>query len=222
MFIFKPLIKTSIMKKLAVPALAFSIVLTACGGGMNEEQLAELNDFEAKLTEAVDEVAEEVEVTSGDDLYSSEDGRFKIMFQGEPKQEEQIVPTVAGNIEMVTFMYEKSITEVYMVAYSDYPSQMVEESSVDEILANSKQGSSGNMGITEFDEEAEIEIDGNPGLFYKGKTGSLHVEYKLYMVSNRLYQLAIIRDGSYSQPERSSEFFDSFQLIAEEAEEAAE
>ena len=205
------------MKKLALPVLAFSIVLSACGGGMSEEELKELENLEAELTEAIDEVAEEAtEEASADDLFYSEDGAFKIMFQGEPKQDEQIVPTVAGDIEMVTFMYEKSITEVYMVAYSDYPSQMVEESSVDEILANSKQGSSGNMGITSFDEEAEIEIDGNKGLFYKGKAGSLHVEYKLYMVSNRLYQLAIIRDGSYSQAERSAEFFDSFELVTGE------
>ncbi|MCB0401918.1 MAG: hypothetical protein KDD41_07530 [Flavobacteriales bacterium] len=205
------------MKKLIVPALVLSVSLFACGGAVQAEEIDALNnDLMSAVEELADEVEEEAEEES--ELYHSEDGRFNINFLGEPTVKSEMVPTVVGNIEMTYFLYEHSVTEAYMVAYSDYPSELVKQSSVAEILAGAKKGSSTNMGITSFDLEEDIEINGNPGLYFKGRTGTIHAEYKLYMVENRLYQVAILRDGGYSLPERSDDFFNSFELIEEAAE----
>ncbi len=197
------------MKKIIIPVLILSLGIVACGGS-NEEAIA------TEITDVVESAEEVILEEPVDDLYHSVDGRFKIKFQGEPKVASDIVPTDAGNIEMASFMYEKSATEAYMVAYSDYPSEMVKKSSVDEMLLGAKNGSSGNLGITKFDLEEKIELDGNKGLYFRGSAGSIYVEYKIYLVANRLYQVAILRDGAYSKPERSDEFFDSFQLVKQE------
>lgn len=199
------------MKKIILPALVLSLSFVACGDIDMEEADALNHD----LLSAVDELAEETTELeeADDDLYYSEDGKFKVKFAGEPKVSSDIVPTDVGDIEMMSFLYEKSITEAYMVAYSDYPTAMVEQSSVKDMLIGAKNGSSGNMGITSFDLDEEVEMDGNPGMYFKGNANSIYAEYKIFLVGSRLYQIAILRDGSYATPERSDEFFNSFKLV---------
>lgn len=145
-------------------------------------------------------------------LYHSKDGRFKIYFQGKPKVASDIVETEVGDIEMVSILYEKSVTEAYMVAYSDYPSALIEATSSKDLLDGAKEGSSTNLGLTKYDLDKDIKIDGYPGVYFKGKVNGIHVEYKIYLVENRLYQVAILRDGSYSSSKNSKSFFNSFEL----------
>lgn len=206
------------MKKRLLLITAVSVGLFACGEANYEEADALNHD----LLSAVEELSEEeveTEEVSTDDLYHSVDGKFKVKFLGEPTVSSDIVPTDVGDIEMMSFLYEKSVTEAYMVAYSDYPSAMVEKSSVKDMLIGAKNGSSGNLGITSFDLDEEVELDGNPGMYFKGSANSIYAEYKIFLVGSRLYQVAILRDGSYSMPERSDEFFNSFQLTQEEVSE---
>jgi len=199
------------MIKIKLPILVLSMGLMACGGSEELEQLtAELDALNEELTEEV--IPETVEES---DLFSSEDGKFKINFLGEPTVTSDIIPTDVGDIEMMSFMYEKSVTEAYMVAYSDYPTEMVEASSTQDMLKGAKDGASGNLGITSFDLEENIELNGNEGMYFKGAAGSIFVEYKIFLVGNRLYQVAILRDGSYATEERSGEFFNSFELVSE-------
>ena len=199
------------MIKIKLPILVLSMGLMACGGCEELEQLtAELDALNEELTEEV--IPETVEES---DLFSSEDGKFKINFLGEPTVTSDIIPTDVGDIEMMSFMYEKSVTEAYMVAYSDYPTEMVEASSTQDMLKGAKDGASGNLGITSFDLEENIELNGNEGMYFKGAAGSIFVEYKIFLVGNRLYQVAILRDGSYATEERSGEFFNSFELVSE-------
>jgi len=206
------------MKKTILPALLLSLGFVACGDIHMEEADALNHDLLSAVDELAEEPEEVVEEPKDDDLYYSEDGRFKVKFAGVPKVNSDIVPTDVGNIEMMSFLYEKSVTEAYMVAYSDYPSALVEQSSAKDMLIGARDGSSREMGIMSFDSDEEIEIDGNPGRYFTGKANSIHAEYKIVLVGSRLYQIAILRDGSYSMPERSDDFFNSFQLIKEETE----
>lgn len=61
------------------------------------------------------------------------------------------IATEVGNIEITMFMYEKSATEVYIISYNDYPSDIIELSSIDDLLAGGKDGVVSSMGITQFD-----------------------------------------------------------------------
>ena len=40
----------------------------------------------------------------------------------------------------------------------------------------------------------------------------LHIEYQMYLVQNRLYQIGIIRDGSYATQDRVDTFLGSFEF----------
>jgi len=110
------------------------------------------------------------------------------------------------------FLYEKSMTEAYIIGYNDYPSAIVEAGSTAEMLAGGKEGVANSMGVTQFDLEEEVNLDGNSGLHFKGIAGTLHIEYQMYLVENRLYQIGVVRDGSYVTPDRVDTFFGTFEL----------
>ncbi len=192
------------MKKSFLYAIAIfaATSLVSCGGSTNE------TDIENALNEAVEELEEEIVI------FSSEDGNFSINFFGNtPTETSNTVPTELGNLEMVMFMYEKSATEAYMVAYSDYPSEFVnEKSDAYELLEEAKNGALGNIGITATDKEEKIKINGHPGLRFSGNNGQYYVMFDIYLVNNRLYQVAIIRDGSYPKSEVIDTFMKSFKL----------
>ncbi len=46
----------------------------------------------------------------------------------------------------------------------------------------------------------------------KSSSNSFHAHYKVYLHNNRLYQVAILRDGSYPVGEKSEAFFSSFKI----------
>jgi len=183
------------MKKMKFNLVALSFLLLSCGSVNNEQAAAIANQLDSALA-GNSAIEEENSIPEEGDLFTSKDGKFKINFSGTPTESSDIVPTEVGNIEMTSFMYEKSATEAYMVAYNDYPSEMVKNSSVDDLLDGAKNGSSSSLGITQFDIDKKMEIEGNPGRHFKGTNGAYYAEYKLFLKGNRLYQIALIRDGS--------------------------
>lgn len=200
------------MKQIFLAATVVGVsLLTSCGGGTSdEERQAQIDE----ISESLDNIIEEEE----DDLFVSEDGNFSIDFIGaNPTPQVSTVPTDVGDIEMVMFMYEKSVTEALMVVYSDYPSALINESNgADGLLEGAKGGALGNLGIVEADTEEKVKLDGHPGLRFTGNNGQYYVSYEIYLVNNRLYQIGILRDGSYAQKEEVDRFLGSFKLTNSE------
>lgn len=173
-----------------------------------------VEEIEEKIPESITQETSDNGISS--DKFMHEDGKFRINFPGNPTIEPTSVPTDYGNIEMMQFTYEKSITEIYMVAYSDYPSAIVAEGNPEDMINNAKNGFLGEMGMT-LEEEKKIEIDGNPGLYFRAYVISAQGNYYTivadYLVNNRLYQVAMIRDGSYPSRESEQSFINSFELV---------
>ena len=204
------------MKTLLITCVLASMLMVSCGGG--DSLTAELNNLANELETnnkglegSIEETA--VEATIPSEIYESEDGRFKVNFLGAtPEVSQEVIPTELGNIEITMFLYEKSMTEAYIIGYNDYPSAIVEAGSTAEMLAGGKEGVANSMGVTQFDLEEEVNLDGNSGLHFKGIAGTLHIEYQMYLVENRLYQIGVVRDGSYVTPDRVDTFFGTFEL----------
>lgn len=173
-------------------AAGFMIIMPGCG----------------KKTEKTDTE----NVVSDQPKYTSEEGNFKIAFPGEPTVTSEAVPTEIGDIQMKMYMYEKSRDEAYMVAYSDYPQEAVDAGDKKEMLRGSKEGVVGNIAAT-IEEEKDIEIDGNPGVFFKAKGPEFATVYKLFLVKNRLYQIGILKAAAYPSDADVKGFLDSFELI---------
>ncbi|MFI5149500.1 MAG: hypothetical protein ACHQRM_07170 [Bacteroidia bacterium] len=143
--------------------------------------------------------------------YTSKDGRFAINFPAEPKVSHDTVQTEIGVLEFHMFMLEKSVTETYLAAYSDYPSEFVKESNRDSLLNAGKKGVLLKLN-GKITEEKKMKIEGNDGLLFKAVAGQVNLTYKMFIVGNRLYQIGILYDGSPVSEESIKEFFDTFEL----------
>ncbi len=186
------------MKKfLALLLLSLSLFLLGCGGG-----------DEAKEESSI------VDVKYTGEEFVSKDGNFKINFPKEPTTSTSTVPTEVGDIAMYTFMYEESVTKVYLVSYAEYPSELMKDADTKELLKGSKEGQIANLGEgAKVDEEKDITIGEFPGTYFKANGGGFYVAAKNYLVGNRLYQLVIMRDGSYPSDEDVKGFLDTFALL---------
>ncbi|MBU0489869.1 MAG: hypothetical protein KKA07_15855 [Bacteroidetes bacterium] len=186
---------------LALPAC---IILTqACGSSGSDESKDDNNKNEVTVDDKkVDDVAK----------FESKDGNFKITFPAKPTESSENIPTEVGNISTSTFMYEKSSTEAYMVAYSDYPSALIELSNTDDLLTGARDGVVNNISGT-VDKEDKITLGDSKGLYFRASSTTFYLVYKLYLVKNRLYQIGIMRDGSYPAADDEKAFIDSFELI---------
>ena len=205
------------MKLQVITCIATSMLMVSCGGD-SDSLTAELNELANELEKNNEVSAENAEAlteeaTISSEMYESEDGRFKVNFLGgSPEITTQSVPTELGDIEITMFLYEKSITEAYIIGYNDYPSAIVEAGSTADMLAGGKEGVINSMGVTHLDLEEEVSIDGHSGLHFKGVAKTMHIEYQMYLVENRLYQIGVIRDGSYVTQDKVDTFFGTFEL----------
>lgn len=214
-----------IAKSLTYLAPVLVAGLVSCGGpseadidAMVNEAMSDIENLETNIDDSettTDTDADTNEMTSIGDNFTSGDGNFTIIFPGEPTASSQAVPTDVGDIQMSSYMYEKSSKEVYMVAYSDYPKKYVDGSNPEELLEGGKSGAMESLGILSTEIEEKIAIDGNPGLFFQANNGSYYVAYEMYLVDNRLYQIAILREGSYPPQSDIDLFTKTFALTTD-------
>lgn len=193
-------------------------ILVSCQS--NEPTEAELN---AMMNEAIESVenadSNEAtnEATAGWIDFSDKDGKFSVKMPGQPQKTSQVEPTEVGDILIEMFMYEESATKIYIVGYNDYPSVLFEDATDEDIaqtLDDVLMGATSAVGLDIIEEKTDLDLDGTMGKMVKAKssTNSFHAHYKAYMVGNRLYQVGMIRDGSYPMDEKSETFFGSFKL----------
>lgn len=143
---------------------------------------------------------------------SADFGEFEISFGGEPKVSTESVPTDIGDIEMTSYMYEKSADEVYMVAISEYPAEHIKSSSPSALLEGAQDGASRSLKIENWDKNKEIKLGKNIGKEFSGNNGNFFVNYKIYLVGNKLYQVAILKVNEYTNKKTAKNFFSSFKL----------
>lgn len=123
--------------------------------------------------------------------FVSKKGKFSINFKEKPSEQQQDVPTEVGNIKMYMFMHEESLTKAYMVAYCDYPKELIANADPTELLNGSKEGVIGKFDAVITHEEI-AEFMGHPSINFGASGPQYHTEYKLLLVKNRLYQVGIL------------------------------
>ncbi len=150
-------------------------------------------------------------VTIKKEKYYSADGKFKIMFPGNPFRTEEKVSTIIGSITMVMFMFEKNMEEAYMVAYSDYPAEAIQGHDPYQLLNSSKNDVLSNLGATEQNFKM-IKINGFPAITFEGKGNTYCTSYLLVLRNNRLYQAGILKSGTLPNKKDVKTFIGSFEL----------
>lgn len=147
--------------------------------------------------------------------FTSKDQSFSIEFPDTPAEQVQNIPTDVGDIEMHLFMHEVSDEEAYMVAYSDYPEEMVRQSDPQAMLDGAKNGGLENIftdPILENEKDFMFNKVFPAKSFNARQKDGFYVNYLLIMKENRLYQIAIMKIGSYTDVKSNKQFFDSFKL----------
>jgi len=186
--------------------LIIAVIAVSCGGNKNADNLSESLKKLDSLNSTMDQPI------STTDIYTSPDNSFRINFGGTPNDTSKKIITELGDIEMVSFTYEKSATEAYMVAYSDYPSEAIKASSADDLLNGAKEGALTSQG-GKLESEEKITLKGYPGYNFKAVAGTYYMCYRIFLKGNRLFQILIIKDGTYPAKAEADAFMDSFELI---------
>ncbi len=148
-----------------------------------------------------------------------EEGKYSINFPSEPIETRQAIPVEGiGDIEMVAMMYEQSQQKVFMIAHADYPEAMVQaakkadKNAVSTIVDNAKQGAVSQMNLT-IKKEKKITLQGHTGIFFVANNSEVHTQYQIFLVGNRLYQIAILSQGKAVGKAEAKQFFKSFKII---------
>ncbi|MEO0987458.1 MAG: hypothetical protein AAFY20_18195 [Cyanobacteria bacterium J06639_14] len=147
--------------------------------------------------------------------FSSEAGQFSISVPGAFQETQESVETPVGPINIHTFTAEAQ-NSAYVVAYSDYPTEIVEQSDPQMLLDSSRDGALGNLNGTIVSEEA-IALDGNPGrslvIDTVDPTGDeATIKSRIYLVNNRLYQILVVSPKDQAQEAKFDAFLESFTL----------
>lgn len=145
--------------------------------------------------------------------YSSADGQYSVLMPGTPTEKMQNRNTAAGDITAHAALLDKTPV-VYMVMYNDYPEQVMQGGSPSQILENARDGGVrsargklvGDSAITLLNKYPgrEIQIEMPDGLHA--------VRIRVYMVKNRMYQVAYRsgKDNLFSKD--ATKFLDSFKI----------
>jgi hypothetical protein len=147
--------------------------------------------------------------------FSSESGNFTIDAPETLEETQQSVQTPVGPIDIHTFTTE-SENSAYVVAYSDYPSEIMEQTDPETLLNSSRDGAINNLGGTLVSEE-DIDLDGNPGRSLvidtaAGTEEAATINSRIYLVDNRLYQVLVVVPEGEEKVIDSTAFLESFEL----------
>jgi len=109
------------------------------------------------------------------------------------------------------FMFEKNQAEAFMVAYSDYPAEMIQGLDPYQLLDGSKNGLLSNIGATEQNLKKFL-IKSFPAISFEGKGTTFCTSYLLVLRNNRLYQVGILKSRSLPAKKNVKSFVGSFEL----------
>ncbi len=204
------------MKKVSLFSVLFALtmfLLVSCED--NKKTKDEVHNNENANTEEVDDNNEEnLEVNTTevkDELFTSDDGSFKINFHKKPKKSIEAVDTDAGKIDMVTYMCEEEMF-ICMVAYSDYPSSITDATEPYALLEKGKGGFIGNMGLEITKENNKSDLGEVPGIYFEAAGNGYFSVAQEFLQGNRLYQIAILRGDRAPNEKEIDEFVKSFEL----------
>ncbi len=143
----------------------------------------------------------------------SEEGNFIVNFPGEPTKKAIRLPIRDGSeLDVVTYNYISADSNiVYLLSYNNIPDYA--SSNPDSILDKAKIGPAQRMR-TSIVEEKKLKLQGFPGLYFKGLGLDIAMVYYIYIVKDRMYQLAILNKIP-REPEEAEikSFMGSFKLL---------
>ena len=148
--------------------------------------------------------------------FVSKEGRFAIEFPAKPETSAATVKTVGGDVEVHRFAVTGKKNEIsYLVQYNDIPADLLRDDGPDKILDLCRDSGVAGIHGKIASPEVKSSLEGNPGRALEVAGSDFKVEYRIYLVKNRLYQLIVFWDGSKELADRAEPFLSSFKLLKE-------
>ena len=151
---------------------------------------------------------------TGSKTFTSDEAGFSISFPGSPTQDAQNVNTPVGAIIMHTFMIEKS-DSAYMVAYSDYPESLANQTPPDVILSGARDGAVANVQ-GRLVSEIFISLQGHLGreILIEAPAAEAFARVRIYLAGNRMYQImALTSTQQESLADEITSYLNSFVIL---------
>jgi hypothetical protein len=140
------------------------------------------------------------------------DGDFSVQMPAAPQEQVDEYETDSGKITV--HMNGASVGGMdYIMAYSDYPAELVAAKGAAGILQDARDGAVTNTKGSLVTEQA-LDMNGNPGLFLQvgSPDGKGLAQAKLFLVGNRLFQIFVAGPKENAETEDVQFFLDSFML----------
>ncbi len=149
--------------------------------------------------------------------YQSQAGRYSILMPDKPKEQTQSVNSAAGTLEMYIVSVENQ-SGAYLVAYVDYPADLIRSGQENDILDGAVQGGVANVN-GKLTRQQDFPLDTIPGREAEfdapaqGAQPATHIKSRYFLVNNRLYQVMVVAPQRQGLPDAAQKFFDSFKLV---------
>jgi hypothetical protein len=154
---------------------------------------------------------------AGPQEFTSEEGGFSVASPLPLEESSQSIDTTLGPIEVHFFMAEEG-SRAYMVGYSDYPQDFVDQSDPEAMLDGARDGAVGNINGKLVSEIKVLLEDRYPGreivvtaMVDNDQEGTL--KERMFLVGNRLYQIMVIAPSGEMSVQEMNEFINSLELL---------
>lgn len=148
-----------------------------------------------------------------DGMYRAEDGNFLVKFPGPPEFTSEVLDTQVGKVRYDMYVYKESETQSFMVSISEFPTKHIKNQGAEKILENAFQGALKSLENSSIYDDRAYTMNGLPAKRLKAKGEIWHVSAEMFVVNNRLYQVTILRDGSFPDERVEREFIESFYIM---------
>lgn len=145
--------------------------------------------------------------------FSSHDGAFSVLMPGSPTVGEQTGNLATGPI-ILNYFELKHREAHYVVSYTDYPPEAVQQTNPADMLDGATRGALKNVEEGRLVSESVISLNGYPGREFEieAPNSKQTVHCRSFLVENRLYMLLMVVPTG-EQSSNTQKFFESFTLL---------
>jgi hypothetical protein len=145
--------------------------------------------------------------------FSDRAGRFSVLLPGDPVTSEETIHTRAGNVNLYVFtLYHGSVNELYSVQYMDYPDQLMQGKTAEQLLKDAGTVDAFNMNGKVVREQA-LPLEQRPGREVHFETAAVAARIRLCLVERRLYKTVAMWPKSRAFSPDDERFLASFRLM---------
>jgi hypothetical protein len=148
-------------------------------------------------------------------LFQEPQGNFSIYFPTPPQQATRQSEVDIGQLKMQQWVAEDASGQYYVVSYADYPAAVLKLGSGQQLLEgveaqllaklHAKQTSRTVLSLENEQQAIAFEAE--------AKRKHWHLNYQLYLIDNRLYQLGIHSALGPISTQDSLDFFGNFRVL---------